>query len=51
MLFGNVAAVVCTAIAIAALIWMFKIEHPRGERDCKNDQSPTTNTNDRKKEV
>ena len=43
MLFGNLAAIVCTIIVIAALIWMYKIEHPE-------DKTHSENKNDEEKE-
>ena len=39
MLFGNVAAIVCTGIAIAAVIWSYKIEHHGGHHEEDDRQS------------
>lgn len=38
MLFGNVAAIVCSVIAIAAVIWVYKNEHPRNEHEDEGEE-------------
>ena len=50
MLFGNIAAAVCTVIAVAALIWVHKLEHPKEIDNDASERSTNTKAKEEEKE-